>query len=277
MTLKKKMKFPKDSFALESYGVRIKICCSRRELLGEIEKRLEQILPSGFYRKISPRLAVHRFSVRRNKSFEFVLFKGKTKIESGNEKEIFLKYMDWQIRLTIAEFAVSRVFLHAGVVGWKGKAIVMPAKSFGGKTTLVKELAKLGAIYYSDEYAVLDEDGFVHPFPKLLSVRAENGEYRQTDFPVEAFGGVKGIEPLPVGMILLTEFMTGADWQPEILSEGNGVLEMLTHTIPIRYNPKFTLKVLNKTVNRAIIVKSKRGEAGAFAAELLYFFENKVF
>ena len=164
----------------------------------------------------------------------------------------------------------------AGVVGWHGKAIIIPARSFRGKTTLVKELTKVGAQYYSDEYAVLDEEGLVHPFPKMLSIRGFKDDYQQTDFSVESLGGVRGIVPLPVGMVLMTEFQKGAEWQPQILSEGFGVMEMLSHTIPIRYNPNFSLKVLNKTVNRAIIVKTKRGEAKDFAVKLLSFFENKA-
>ena len=262
--------------AIESFGVKLKIRAARRDVLEEIESRLGQILPEGFYRKIAPREAVHTFSVRKSKSYEYVLFRGRRKIEFGNQRELCLKYLDWQIRLTIAEFAVERVFLHAGVVGWNGKAIIIPAKSFQGKTTLVKELTKIGAQYYSDEYAVLDEAGFVHPFPKMLSIRGLKDEYQQVDCSVESLGGVKGFEPLPVGMVLLTEFQKGAEWQPQILSEGLGVMEMLSHTIPIRYNPEFALKVLNKTVNHAIIVKTKRGEAKDFAVRLLSFFENKA-
>lgn len=262
--------------AIESFGVKLRVWCDRREILREVEKRLFKILPEGFFKKIHPRRAEHTFSIRRNKSFEYVLFKGRQKITFGNEREIFLKYLDWQIRLTIAEFAVARVFLHAGVVGWKGKAIIIPAKSFAGKSTLTKELTKLGAKYYSDEYAVLDEEGFVHPFPKMLSLRGKNDIYRQEDHPVEEFGGVKGIEPLPVGMVLITRYEENAEWEPRILSQGEGLMEMLSHTIPIRYKPKFSLKVLNKTVNRAIIVKTTRGEANGFALRLLSFFENKA-
>ena len=266
----------KDCLAIESFGVKLRIYCEREELLREIEERIGRILPEGFYRRIAPNSAVHKFSVRESKKFRYVLFKGSRKIEYGNEKEIVLKYFDWQLRLTIAEYAVDRVFLHAGVIGWRGKAIIMPAKSFGGKTTLVKVLTKMGAQYYSDEYAVLDEAGYVHPFPKMLSIRGQQDEYQQTDFSVESLGGVKGMEPLPVGMILITEYDSQAEWQPQILSDGLGVMEMLSHTIPIRYNPKFSLKVLNNTANHAIIVKTKRGEAKDFAVRLLSFFENKA-
>jgi hypothetical protein len=263
--------------AIESFGVKIRVCAGRVEVLKEIENRIGEFLPKALFRKIPYRRAKHSFSVRENKNSEFVLFKGRKKVTSGNDREIFLKFLDSQIRLTIAEFAESRVFLHAGVVGWKGKAIILPARSFQGKTTLVKELTKLGAKYYSDEYAVLDEDGRVYPFPKTLSIRGLKGKYEQVEFAVESFGGVAGSEPLAVGMILLTEYESGAKWEPRILTDGLGVLEMLSHTIPIRYNPKFSLKVLNKTANHAIIIKTKRGEAKEFAVKLLSFFENRVF
>jgi hypothetical protein len=45
----------------------------------------------------------------------------------------------------IAQTAKNWLFVHAGVVGWRGNAIVIPGRSFSGKTTLVKELIQAGA------------------------------------------------------------------------------------------------------------------------------------
>ena len=53
---------------------------------------------------------------------------------------------------------------HAGVVGWRGRAIVIPGRSHAGKSTLVAELVRRGAVYYCDEFAVLHETGRVHPY-----------------------------------------------------------------------------------------------------------------
>ena len=44
----------------------------------------------------------------------------------------------------VAERAPDHLFVHAGVVGWEGRAIVMPGASFAGKTTLVAGLARGG-------------------------------------------------------------------------------------------------------------------------------------
>jgi hypothetical protein len=80
-------------------------------------------------------------------------------------------------------------------------------------------------------------------------------------------------------MILLTEFdanSTAKKWNPKLLSAGQGILEIIPHTISIRYDTKFALKVLNKVASRAIIAKSKRGEAKEFVNLLINFFENNV-
>ena len=47
------------------------------------------------------------------------------------------------------------------IVTWgRGRAIVIPGRTFSGKSTLVAELVRAGATYYSDEYAVEDETTF---------------------------------------------------------------------------------------------------------------------
>src|SRR6201989_340392 len=69
-----------------------------------------------------------------------------------NPKDVF-GVLESDLRLYVAERARRRVFVHAGAVGWRGRAILIPGRSFSGKTTLVAELVKAGAKYYSDEYA----------------------------------------------------------------------------------------------------------------------------
>ena len=79
--------------------------------------------------------------------------------------------LESDVQLFVAETAPHRVFVHAGVVAFGDKAIVIPGRSFAGKTSLVAALVKAGAIYYSDEYAVLDERGRVHKYTRRLGIR----------------------------------------------------------------------------------------------------------
>jgi hypothetical protein len=262
-------------FKFESYGVLVNVETNSQRFLKKLKNHLPSILPAAIIVKNNLR-AGHDFLIKVKKDGLYELYKDGENITSGESEENFFNFTSSKIRLTVAEFAVSKVFLHAGVVGWKGKGIICPARSFQGKTTLVAELVKRGALYYSDEYAILDENGFVHPFPKTLSVRGIIDKYKQFESTVESIGGTTGTLPLPVGLVLITQFESGARWNPQILTPGNGIMEIIAHTIPFKYNPQFSLQVLNKLVNHAIIAKSNRSEAKTFVDLLLKFYETEV-
>ncbi len=142
--------------------------------------------------------------------------------------------------------------------------------------TVVAELVKKGAVYYSDEYAVLDAAGNVQPFPKWLSLRGIVDPYTQLECSVESIGGIAGTKTIPVGMVLMAQYKRGKKipkrWCPRRLSSGQAIMEILPHALPIRNKPKFVLEVLNKLASRAIIVKTVRGEAKDFATTLLNYF-----
>jgi hypothetical protein len=173
------------------------------------------------------------------------------------------------VQLHIAEHASRRVFVHAGVVGWRGRAIVMPGRTFTGKTTLVRELVRAGATYYSDEYAVLDQRGRVHPFPRPLEIRPRGG-YAQERHSVESIGGVAGDGPLPVGFVVVTQYDARVQgWRPRRLSVGQGVLELLAHAVAARRKPEAVLEALDRVAADAQVLKGRRGEAERVATRIL--------
>jgi hypothetical protein len=175
-----------------------------------------------------------------------------------------------EIRQSVAAGAERRTFVHAGVVGWRGQAIVIPGRSRSGKTTLVAELVRAGASYLSDEFAVLDGRGRVHPFAKPLSIRGASGCDRHAQARrAEELGGSCATGPLPVGLVVLTEHRRGATWRPERLTTGQAVLEMLAHTVPARLRPEASLASLARAVTRATVLKGVRGEARDLASILL--------
>lgn len=171
------------------------------------------------------------------------------------------------VQLAVAQKARGKVFVHAGVVGWQGRAIVIPGRSYTGKSTLVRELVRAGATYYSDEYAVLDQRGRVHPFPRQLALRNEMMINQKISF--EELGGVVGKRPLPVGTIVVTKYREGAKWRPKPLSPGLGALELLANTVTARSGQPIVLEILTRVSKDARILKSARGEAGTLAIHLL--------
>lgn len=263
-----------DLFNIESYGVQIGIELGPGIRRSTIKKRLKFLLPNGF-EEIKNAATEYNFLLTKNADETYNASENGKVFIAGVSESFMLEQFERRVRLTVAEFAVGKVFLHAGVVGWNERAIVFPGDSFHGKTTLVAELVKKGAVYYSDEYAVLGEDGMVYPFPKMLSMRGIIDDFRQIDIPVEKFGGIAGNKPIPIGMMLFTRFQAKARWQPRNLSHGQAMMEVITHTLPIRNKPEFTLKVLNNAINRAIITKTKRGDAARTAELIIGFFEKQ--
>ncbi len=164
------------------------------------------------------------------------------------------------------------LFVHAGVVGWRGRAILIPGRSMTGKTTLIQALVQAGATYYSDEFAVLDQQGQVHPYPVPLSIRGNNGQpVRKT--PVEELGGQIGVAPLPVGLVVVTQFQPDSKWRPRKLTAGQSLLAMMDNTIAAQREPQYTMPILRQAVIGARTIQSERGEADQVAPTLLRLLE----
>ena len=143
--------------------------------------------------------------------------------------EAFLN-LEGELQRFIAANARDRVFIHAGVVEWQGRAIVLPGRSFAGKSTLVKALLAAGARYYSDEYAILDRKGRVHPYPRRLSIRRD-GVVR--DRPAAAdLGRDTGSGPIPVGLVAFTEYRPGGRLAAETTDARPGIVRAGVERVP---------------------------------------------
>jgi hypothetical protein len=256
--------------SIKSYGVRIGIRSNDPACLKKVRKHL----PHGWELSSSPfvermySLLVGLKSAHANVRRFNLLYGDHIRLARSLDLDQVFETFESDLRLFVAELARRRVFVHAGVVGWKGKAIVVPGRSFSGKSSLVAELVRAGATYYSDEYAVFDSRGRVHPFPKPLEMR-EAGDVRQSKIPVETLGGRTGTRPLPVGLVVMTQFREGAQWRPRRLSAGKGVLELLSNTVSARREPEKALVALQHVVARAQIVKSARGESRDIVQSIL--------
>jgi hypothetical protein len=170
------------------------------------------------------------------------------------------------VRFDVATLAKQYTFVHAGVVGWRGRAIVIPGASTHGKSTLVEALVRAGATYYSDEFASIDDIGRAHPFTKPLSFRLEAGGTRRVP-PAEL--GAVGETPLPVGMVVPTWFQSGTEWQPRRLDPGEALLALFGHAVRARLAPAETMKTLARVVEQSVTLYGSRGEAFGTARRLL--------
>ena len=197
-----------------------------------------------------------------------LLYAGAQLIARSLDPEAVFERFESDLQLYVAERAPRRIFVHAGVVGWKGRAVVIPGGSLSGKTTLVAELVRAGADYYSDEYAVIDRDGRVHPYARPLAVREGDG-LRQTRRTVGEFGGRAGEGPLPVGLVIVSRYERGTKWRPRPLTPGECVLELLSNTVPARRSPARAMSVLTKAAAGAAAFAGPRGEAAVAARAIM--------
>jgi hypothetical protein len=177
-----------------------------------------------------------------------------------------LHCLESHLQLYVAEWGRQRIFVHAGVVGHRGKAILLPGRSFSGKSTLVAALLKAGAEYLSDEYAVLDPAGQVHPYPRRLSMRADDGS-KVRRMTAEDFCSRTCLGPLPVGLVAVTRYSPGRT-RLASTSRGWAAMAMIKNTIPIRSRPGPSLEVIQRSLADALCLRGKRGDA-KHAAEWL--------
>jgi len=175
-----------------------------------------------------------------------------------------LDVFESELQLSVARLARPEVFVHAGVVAVAGRAILLPGRSGAGKTTLVRALVAAGATYYSDEYAVLDREGRVHPYARRPSVRRRAGRKERTPVPRR-----RGRAGVPVGLVVATRYVPDARWAPVPLSAGERVLALLANTVPARDRPAEVLAVLARATGSARGFRTDRGAAARAARALL--------
>jgi hypothetical protein len=143
------------SLSFSAYGAEIRVEADRREFVEGVRTRLDALLPEGV-NPLVERADSHLFTVLLAPDGTVALSLDGAPIGQHASAPIALDYLAARIKLAVGEFATSHVFVHAGVVGIGGGAVVVPASSCQGKTTLVRELVLRGAVYYSDDFALVD-------------------------------------------------------------------------------------------------------------------------
>jgi hypothetical protein len=259
-----------DGIAFRSYGLRIGVRVSDAKTMTRVIERL----PPGWRPAASP-IVDYLYSIvvggqsedSKIQRFNLLYFDA-GRLARTKDFELLLKTFESDLQLVVADNARRRIFVHAGVVGWNNQAVIIPGMSFSGKTTLVTKLVQAGAKYYSDEYAVLDENGLVHPFPRPLGIRKPN-EFETNRTDVASLGGVSGSRPLAVRLVISTKYRAGARWRPRHLSHGHGVLELLANTVSARSQTRLALSTLPRAVQCAEVLKGVRGEADEVVEAIL--------
>ena len=250
--------------ALETFGVHVTVSVDAPSLLPLVRA----LLPPG-WREPDGSLPGARFALITVDGGRVAVMQDGREISAASPVDVAVEALDAIIRLHIAQYAAGWTFVHAGAVAVAGQAIVLPGRSFAGKTTLVRALIEQGADYLSDEYAAFDAEGLVHPYPKPLSIRPGDGTRRAVDTPAASLGASTADRATPVGLVAATHYVEHARWAPKQRTPAEGALLLLEHAVAARDDPPRVLRDLRAAVGGARIVEGDRGEASVAAQALL--------
>lgn len=195
-------------------------------------------------------------------------------VESGNEVlcdgiplQGAVKALQRHCHLHVATYSPRFVFLHAGAVLAESGLIVLAGPTFSGKSTLVKSLVEQGCRYFSDEFALFDEEGKVHPFPRCLHERL--GSFHALHHSPHSLGWECTLQAAVPRMILHTGYKPGAQWEPTEVSSGEALLLLTQQSVAIRIFPDRVLAHLQNVALKTRVYKGSRGEAWETAEQIL--------
>jgi hypothetical protein len=159
------------------------------------------------------------------------------------------------------------VAIHAGAVAWRGSVLLFPGASHSGKSTLVAELLKHGFEYFSDEYALIDANGFAHPYPRALMIRGGNPEARP--LLARETGATIGCAGARVAAILALRYTPGADWRVRPLPQAEMLITLLKSTPhDIRRSGRLFAQLAQVT-GKAVCFAGIRGDAPTAIGSIL--------
>lgn len=161
---------------------------------------------------------------------------------------------------------------HAGTVLWCGRALLLPGVSHAGKSSLVAELLRRGATYFSDEYALIDAEGLVHPYPRPLLVR--NGCPEQLPVLPEECNALVGDAPAPIGWIFALQYLPDAAWSVSPTSQSEALLNLLRNTPHILADSPDMVGAFQRAVAGAVCYAGHRADAVHAASQILQLISN---
>jgi len=149
--------------------------------------------------------------------------------------------------------------VHAGAVVLGGRALLLPGISHAGKSALVAELLRRGATYFSDEYALIDLEGCVHPYPRPLLVR--NGCPEQFPVLADECHAFVGNAPAKVGWILALQYQPSSTWTITPISQGEALLTLLRNTPHVLAETPDLVDIFQRAIAGAVCYTGHRNEA----------------
>ena len=252
-----------DSFEVQAFGTDIRAAGSSSAACALLERCIFPSLPRQAGAGSPPDLTLWL----EESAGRFELSAGDVSIGSASEAVRLAPEVVRVVDHTVIRRLDHLRAMHAAVVAFGEGALLLPGIAHAGKTTLVAELLRRGATYYSDEYALIDRQGRVHPYPQPLLLR--NGRPEQIPVLPEECGSRMGSGPLPVRWIIGLVYNPEKAWKVSSVSQGETVVLLLQNTPHVWARTPDLPEMLSRTVAGAACFVGTRGEAAEAAEQIL--------
>lgn len=219
-------------------------CGVQIECADEHAHALLQSIYHSFKRPIAQTRVSYHITPGSSDSLFIARDGGRPEIASGPGD--FICKFDKDLIVETQKLRPDLYFVHAAVVAFRDRAIVLVAPSGFGKSTTTWALLHHGFEYLSDEIAPIDPRTFrVLPFPRALCLKKEPpGGYplppqvaltgRTIPVPTSLFPNGPVGEPLPLSTIVFLRFI--GDGQPPVL-KAMGTAEATVRLLINALNP----------------------------------------
>lgn len=222
--------------------------------------------PEIFAPGLPPRYTIVR---RRSGDNRYYLMYGDGIMIGADVLGPLLARLFWHINTQTLRQSSDFLLIHAGSVSTPaGDGVLLPARSGGGKTTLVTALVRSGFTYLSDEGGAVDPvSRMLYPYPRALTLklghadvfpelcgRVNGSEWYEGSrwiHPAEIRPGAVGSTPCPIRFIVAPEYRPGATTELTRITPAEGAMVLLTHSINLRRYRSRALPLAAEVARRA--------------------------
>ena len=187
-----------------------------------------------------------------------------------------LRAVRYHVALHFIEARPDLLWLHAGGVARRGRAVLVPAPGGQGKSTLVTRLCGRGWTYLGDDVVSLDPAmGMAYAFPQMPAVREDPARdvapedvpaLPKVDVPLDPASVCR--RPTPIGTVVLPVYRRHGSTELVRCGPAEAALAILASTLNFPRHREAAVRAVARLVERVRLFQLTYATADA-AAELI--------
>jgi len=214
----------KHGFGVQAFGLGIRVECEGAEMRELLDRYLLPPVKRCDIPATSAAINIQVIEEERRFSFSINAQGVATASNARDAALASVKALDDAVVKNLKTFRA----IHAGAVNLNGRALLIPGSTHAGKSSLVAQLLRKGAKLLSDEYALVDNRGCIHSYPRPMLLR--DGNPRQSLVLPEELNASFAEKPAKAAWILALNYDPRAGWHIERISQGEAVILLLSNT-----------------------------------------------